>query len=69
MPTSRKVVALTFDAGANGDGVNAILALLANQKVAASFFLTGHFATSFPTLARQMAATGRLGDHTADHPR
>ena len=68
IPTNRKVVALTFDAGANGDGVNAILATLTSQKVAASFFLTGHFTASFPTLARRMAATGRLGNHTADHP-
>src|SRR5450631_2238102 len=29
IPTSRKVVALTFDAGANGDGVDSILATLA----------------------------------------
>jgi len=68
IPTNAKVVALTFDAGANGDGVNAILATLARDKVAASFFLTGHFTASFPTLAREMAATGRLGNHTADHP-
>ena len=68
IPTNRKVVALTFDAGANGDGVNAILATLTSQKVAASFFLTGHFTASFPNLAREMAATGRLGNHTADHP-
>src|SRR5664279_1175484 len=29
LPTSRRIVALTFDAGANGDGVKAILATLA----------------------------------------
>jgi peptidoglycan/xylan/chitin deacetylase (PgdA/CDA1 family) len=68
LPTSRRVVALTFDAGANGDGVNAILATLASQKVPASFFLTGQFAGSFPALARRMAAAGRLGNHTAEHP-
>jgi peptidoglycan/xylan/chitin deacetylase (PgdA/CDA1 family) len=68
LPTSPKVVALTFDAGANGDGVNAILATLTSQKVAASFFLTGHFTGSFPTLAREMAAAGQLGNHTAEHP-
>jgi peptidoglycan/xylan/chitin deacetylase (PgdA/CDA1 family) len=67
MPTNRRVVALTFDAGANGDGVNAILATLARKKVAASFFLTGHFADTYPTLARRMAAAGRLGNHTRDH--
>jgi peptidoglycan/xylan/chitin deacetylase (PgdA/CDA1 family) len=36
LPTSRRVVALTFNAGANGGGMKAILATLARQKVAAS---------------------------------
>jgi len=67
VPTGRRVVALTFDAGANGDGVNAILATLARQKVAASFFITGHFVDSFPALSRRMAAAGRIGNHTRNH--
>ena len=67
IPTSRKVVALTFDAGANGDGVDSILATLAKEKVAANFYLTGDFVGSFPTLAVRMSAAGRLGNHTADH--
>jgi len=68
IPTSRRVVALTFDAGANGDGVDSILSTLAKEKVAASFYLTGDFVDSFPTLALRMSAAGRLGNHTADHP-
>ena len=68
IPTSRRVVALTFDAGANGDGVDSILATLAREKVAASFYLTGDFVDSHLTLARRMSAAGRLGNHTADHP-
>ena len=67
IPTSRKVVALTFDAGANGDGVDSILATHAKEKVAATFYLTGDFVDSFPTLAVRMSAAGRLGNHTADH--
>ena len=67
IPTNHKVVALTFDAGANGDGVNAILTTLAKEKVAASFFLTGRFVDTYPTLARRMARAGRLGNHTTDH--
>jgi len=67
IPTSRKVVALTFDAGANGDGVDSILATLAKEKAAATFYLTGDFVDSFPTLAVRMSAAGRLGNHTADH--
>ena len=68
IPTSQRVVALTFDAGANGDGVDAILATLAKEKVAASFYLTGDFVNSFPTLAVRMSAAGRLGNHTGNHP-
>ena len=68
VPTGRKIVALTFDAGANGDGVDSILATLAKEKVAASFFLTGDFVNSFPNLAIRMSAAGRLGNHTLDHP-
>jgi len=68
LPTRRKVVALTFDAGANGDGVDSILSTLAKEKVAASFYLTGSFVDSFPTLAVRMSAAGRLGNHSATHP-
>ena len=68
IPTSRKVIALTFDAGANGDGVDSILATLARDKVAGSFFLTGDFVDRYPTLARRMSAMGRLGNHTTNHP-
>lgn len=67
-PTSRKVVALTFDAGANGDGVDSILATLARENVVGSFYLTGDFVESYPTLAVRMSAVGRVGNHTADHP-
>ena len=68
VPTSQKVVALTFDAGANGDGVPSILATLKAQRVPASFFLTGDFVRAFPGLARQLAAYGRVGNHTDSHP-
>lgn len=67
MPTSRKVVALTFDASTNSDGVDPILATLAKEKVAATFYLTGDFVKRFPALAVRMSAAGRLGNHTEDH--
>jgi peptidoglycan/xylan/chitin deacetylase (PgdA/CDA1 family) len=56
IPTNAKVVALTFDAGANADGVTSILSTLSNQHVPASFFLTGAFTTSFPARAKAVAA-------------
>ncbi len=69
IPTSRKVVALTFDAGANNAGVPSILATLRRTGVPATFFLTGSFVQAFPGSARQIAAAGyRIGDHTVSHP-
>ena len=69
IPTTRRVVALTFDAGANADAVPSILATLRRQRVPATFFLTGSFVRDFPTAARSIAAAGfRIGDHTITHP-
>ena len=61
------MVALTFDAGANADGVPAILAALRARHIAATFFLTGTFVRQYPALSRQMAAAGAVGDHTVTH--
>jgi peptidoglycan/xylan/chitin deacetylase (PgdA/CDA1 family) len=69
IPTNAKVVALTFDAGANADGVPSILATLRQQHVPATFFLTGDFVKAFPARARDIAAAGeRVGDHSVSHP-
>jgi peptidoglycan/xylan/chitin deacetylase (PgdA/CDA1 family) len=69
IPTSRRVVALTFDAGANADAVPSILATLRREGVPATFFLTGNFVRDFPGAARSIAAAGfRIGDHTITHP-
>ena len=69
IPTTRRVVALTFDAGANADAVSSILATLRREGVPATFFLTGNFVRDFPAAARSIAAAGlRIGDHTITHP-
>jgi peptidoglycan/xylan/chitin deacetylase (PgdA/CDA1 family) len=69
IPTSTKIIALTFDAGANADAVPSILATLAREGVTATFFLTGDFVTDFPDPARQVALAGhRLGNHSINHP-
>ena len=69
IPTTRRVVALTFDAGANADAVPSILAALRREGVPATFFLTGNFVRDFPAAARSIAAAGfRIGDHTITHP-
>lgn len=69
IPTGRRVVALTFDAGANADGVPSVLATLRRAGVPATFFLTGNFVRDFPGAARSIAGAGfRIGDHTVTHP-
>ncbi len=67
--TSSKIVALTFDAGANADGVASILATLTGNHVPATFMLTGNFVKSFPARSRSIVAAGELvGDHSVTHP-
>ena len=69
IPTTRHVVALTFDAGANADAVSSILATLRRDRVTATFFLTGNFVRDYPAAAAAIAAAGeRIGDHTISHP-
>ena len=69
IPTHAKVVALTFDAGANADGVQSILATLARYRVRATFNLTGNFVRDFPAQSKAIAAAGqRIGDHSVSHP-
>jgi len=69
IPTHAKVVALTFDAGANADGVQSVLGTLAKYNVRATFNLTGNFARDFPAQSKAIAAAGhRIGDHSVSHP-
>lgn len=69
IPTDQRVVALTFDAGANGDALPSILATLASGQAHGTFFLTGDFARRYPQQARSITAAGhRLGNHSASHP-
>ena len=69
IPTNAKVVALTFDAGANADGVSSILGTLAKYHVTATFMLTGDFVRDFPAQSKAIAAAGyRIGDHSVSHP-
>lgn len=65
--TTRKVVALTFDAGASNAGVSSILATLSKEGVPATFFLTGDFVDEYPSSARAMAKYP-VGNHTYNHP-
>lgn len=68
MPSAGKVVALTFDGGADARAADRVIAALRNGGVAASFFVTGAFAKANPGLMRRLAAIGPVGNHTWDHP-
>jgi len=69
LPTTERVVALTFDAGANADAVPSILATLRETGTPATFFLTGDWTTSFAARARQIADAGfPIGNHSVSHP-
>jgi peptidoglycan/xylan/chitin deacetylase (PgdA/CDA1 family) len=68
LPTERRIVALTFDAGSNADGVKPILETLAREEVPATFFLTGRWAELYPASARLIASSYPIGNHSYDHP-
>ena len=69
LPTTRRLVALTFDGGSNADGLRPILRTLRNEHVTrATFFLTGRWADTYPELARRLAARFTIGNHTITHP-
>jgi peptidoglycan/xylan/chitin deacetylase (PgdA/CDA1 family) len=67
LPTHRRVVALTFDAGGDDGGLPAILHTLAHAHVPATFFMTGHFVSYYPSWARRVARRYPIGNHTQDH--
>jgi peptidoglycan/xylan/chitin deacetylase (PgdA/CDA1 family) len=68
LPTARKVVALTFDCGASAAGVASILSTLRTKGAAATFFMTGRFAETYPTRSRAIARRYPVGNHSYSHP-
>ncbi len=68
LPTGAKVVALTFDAGANANGIPKILSTLRSTCVPATFFLTGVWTRNFPQQTRDLGIQFPVGNHTNTHP-
>ncbi|WP_314245799.1 polysaccharide deacetylase family protein [Streptomyces kutzneri] len=69
LPTSRKVLALTFNAAWDADGIDTVLAELRRRKLPATFFPTGAFAEAHPAAVRSIADAGHgLGNHSYSHP-
>jgi peptidoglycan/xylan/chitin deacetylase (PgdA/CDA1 family) len=68
IPTTKKVVALTFDGGGSNAGGRKILDTLSAKGAPATFFFTGDFTLDYPSLAREIARTYPVGNHTQNHP-
>jgi len=67
--THEKVIALTFDDGPTHQ-TDAILSLLDNYNVKATFFLIGKDIEANPEEAKKIAAAGhQIGNHTYSHKR
>lgn len=66
---TRHTVALTYDDGPSVRNTPALLDLLAEHKVRATFFMMGEHVLRHKSLARRVAAEGHvIGNHTATHP-
>lgn len=68
LPTSEKVVALTFDAGANTDGIPSILNALERYGIPGTFFLTGKWVELYPEHASEIGAMYPVANHSYSHP-
>ncbi|MGW7437891.1 polysaccharide deacetylase family protein [Streptomyces sp. NPDC054849] len=68
LPTSRNVVALTFNAAWDEAGIDTVLAELRRRKLPATFFPTGGFAEAHPAAVRAIGAAHGLGNHSYSHP-
>ena len=68
VPTSKKVVALTFDDGPSPIWTPQILDQLKQAGVKATFFMLGEHVERYPGLAKRVAEEGHeIGNHTYDH--
>ncbi len=66
---SRPALALTFDDGPS-ESTPALLEILAEQSIRATFFMCGENVRRCPAIAREVAAAGHeVGNHTDSHPR
>lgn len=65
----KRMAALTFDATYGDNQTSALLEILRNNNIRATFFLSGIWPLNFPGLARSIAAAGHeIGNHSYTHP-
>lgn len=68
VPTSHKIIALTFDDGPHPFTTQALLAVLSAKNARATFFLLGENAAKFPGLLADIAAGGQeIASHGYRH--
>jgi peptidoglycan-N-acetylglucosamine deacetylase len=68
LPVGARALALTFDDGPDPEYTPAVLRLLAELDIKATFFLIGRNVVQHPDLVRRIASEGHaLGGHTFDH--
>ena len=69
LPTTERIVALTYDDGPNPPHTEAILEILAREQVPATWFVMGAHVEAHPDSARAILAGGHeLANHTWSHP-
>ncbi len=67
-PKNERVVALTYDDGPNPPYTDAILDVLRDERVHATFFVVGQAVQAYPNTVRREALDGNaLGNHTWNH--
>jgi peptidoglycan-N-acetylmuramic acid deacetylase len=65
----KKELYLTFDNGYENGYTSKILDILKEKKVAATFFVTGHYVKDQPELIKRMVKEGHvIGNHSWSHP-
>jgi peptidoglycan/xylan/chitin deacetylase (PgdA/CDA1 family) len=70
LPISESIVALTFDDGPVPVYTDSVLAVLRQEDVRATFFVTGNAVARNPDLARRILREGHeLGNHSYSHQR
>lgn len=68
IPPGHGVVALTFDDGPNGGDTDAVLNVLKEEEVRATFFVVGKAASRYPKILSRMVREGHaLGNHSWSH--
>ncbi len=68
VPTTEKVIALTFDDGPWPETTEKILATLKQEKIKATFYMIGQPLQSYPEIGKKVLAEGHvIANHTLHH--